>query len=263
MKYLSISIIGLLFVFITSFSVSAQNSLNVEDVIRRVPQENGRPIVSPEERRRPIRNGDDMRQKRLDRRDGMQDQQNNARETIQDARENSQDRKDQMQEGREDRLDSLCERFTTRIDQIITRYDANHNRNVQRYERLIKRLQKLDEIFTGRGYDTNELQTAIEGLNERVTQVNESYGIFITELRDTQDFECGESDGSFQEAAEESRQQLQVIREQVQEVRRYYLTTVRPAIISLREEVAAQNTGVGEDREEESNLPVTTNDNEK
>lgn len=268
-KYLSLSVIVLM-LFLLPITISAQSIET--DTVQRVPQQRTMPYGSDSELTQPPpppRDGtplqrpqrlpefeattedtgttrEQMRQDRQEiqdefnqRRDEMNEQIEDFREEGENTREEINQQRQEFQEQRQEMIGTMCERVETMVDTRIARFDNNYERNLNRYQAMFERLQTIIEAFSEQGYDTSQLEAAVGEMESQILTVQSEYELFIEQLRASQEYACGESDGEFRNAISEARGQMRAFRQASSETRTFYQTEIRPLLLDLRQQVEA------------------------
>ena len=104
---------------------------------------------------------------------------------------------------------------------------------------MVSRIDNIIIVAKEKDYDTAKLETDLATfesmLNEFKIEMNESYA----QLETTQQYSCGESEGQFMSALNQSRSQLQNAHQKAVELRAFYKETLRADLITLKNEIAA------------------------
>jgi exonuclease VII small subunit len=160
-----------------------------------------------------------------------------AKSTVQTVRMDSENASPTGLQQRQDRsaqwMEQRCEVIEKRIEVQVARYESNAQQHTARYERMMARLNALVERLQADSVDTTELEAAIVVLDEKIQLFAHNAASYVESLRATQGFACGESEGDFREALTESRSLLQILRENVLDIRTYWQETLRPLITAL------------------------------
>lgn len=147
-----------------------------------------------------------------------------------------QQRQEELQVNREERVNQRCEVLASRFETRIARYDNNQSRERQFGDRVTQVTQKIIDKAVADGLDTNAVEVSLQEFETKVADSQSAYDQHINDLRETQDYVCGESEGAYKTELEESRASLTVVREAVLETRNYYQTVLRPAIQALKDQ---------------------------
>lgn len=161
--------------------------------------------------------------------------QNNRQELQQDIEEN----REQRQEAREESVEQRCSIATTRIDNITARYDDNRLRYVERYDRLTERLENLVSYLNENQpeVDTSTLEAQIAEMRGQSSLFSAEIDAAISELEQSKQFACGESEGAYRNELQEARAELLDAREKAVEINNYFLNTIIPELENIRNSV--------------------------
>jgi anion-transporting ArsA/GET3 family ATPase len=135
-----------------------------------------------------------------------------------------------------DQTEARCERINERIEAKIQKYTENQNRYHGIYQGVMNRLANTITRLEGAGVDTAALEENQAEMQEKVDAIKDSYQVLIDKLEDSKQYTCGESEGDFVKALGEIKTQMSKIREQIEEVRKYFDDEVIPNIKALKEE---------------------------
>ena len=142
-------------------------------------------------------------------------------------------RQEERQAQRQQWLDQRCDVLENHLSVQINRYQNNADKHTARYERMVARLNALVARLQADGVDTTKLEAAIGVFTEKVQLFAHNAASYVESLKATQGFACGESEGDFRNVLVESRSLLQILRENVLEIRTYWQETLRPLITQL------------------------------
>lgn len=163
----------------------------------------------------------------------VQDQLEQRQQQAQERQAQFEENQQQREAAREERVETRCELATTRIDLWVTRYENNQSRNQRVYDRLNEIADQVVDRAQAAGKDTTEFETVLAEFLSLADTARAEYSQLITELENTQQYACGESEGDFVEAMRVTRAQLIETRQATLDARQYYQSTVRPAAQAL------------------------------
>lgn len=129
-----------------------------------------------------------------------------------------------------------CDRVTNRISERITRWDNNEPEKHRLYNNIVPRVQKMITNLKAKGYDTAELQEALNNLNDAILKRHADAKVLVSLLKDTKEFACGESEGAFKDALKKAQDQWKIFHADTLEIRNIWQNQVRPAIRKLKEQ---------------------------
>ncbi len=180
---------------------------------------------------------EEMRQKKEERLAEYKKKEAERKAEMQQKRE---EKATELQERKDERTEQLCENVTNRIENKIKAFENHRDTRVSHYADLITRLNEIATKLEGKGYDVTELKASIAELETMVNDYVSLYADFIAQLSETQEFACGESDGEFKTALQDSKNAWELVKEKRQEIREFYANEIREVIKELREQ--ARNT---------------------
>lgn len=228
-------IFSLLFIFILPVSAedaAPEDPIEAEETVKEMP-----PQKLPPGKMQELRN---VQMKAKEKAQGM-------REETMEKREDMMEKKDTMMQKREGVTGGRCEFVTQRVEKVSSGLSRNHQGQVKKFAAVAKRLEKIEATFAGKGYDTAALSEAIETLQTMLIKLNTDYQAFIVQLEETKEFECGESQGDFKTAMEESKTSLTLVKEDIMDLQEHYRTVIRPELKKLQEQgKSEENNASGE-----------------
>lgn len=162
--------------------------------------------------------------------------QEKVQERVEEKTQLMQEKRENLIEKKEETVARVCEKTETRIAEKISSYEENRDYHMEQYDTLMNQLYDIADSMDFLGLETADFRTSISELNVKVLEYIALYDDLISQLKLSQEYACGESEGSFKEAV----QQAIVIHKELvskrQEIREFYSTDVRSAIKDLREQ---------------------------
>ena len=143
---------------------------------------------------------------------------------------------EERQQLREEIRENRCEIISNRIDARIQLFEQNREFHENIYDALVEKTQRLVNWVKEKDLDTSKLEADLKVLNDKITDAWEDYSLFISLLRESKDFTCGESQGQFKEKLQEALDQLKVFKEDLQDIRNYYKNTIKEDMKDLRDQ---------------------------
>jgi hypothetical protein len=131
-------------------------------------------------------------------------------------------------------VQNRCDVINNRIQSRIGRFNENKDKHIQRYENLKERFLELIQRLEERGYDVSKLGEDASTLDDKIGEFASEYATFIYLLEGTQSSVCGESEGAFVGSLAGAREQLQVVRGLVRDIKEFYRTVIREDILALK-----------------------------
>ncbi len=162
-----------------------------------------------------------------------QTQREELRQQYEESVNKYQEAREDVKQAREEVLSQRCELAETRIDLYTTRYQNNQSRFQKVHERLDEVAEKIIERAQESAKDTGEFEAAVAELQSLAQIANNEYATLMSKLEATKQYACGESEGAFAEALNQSREQFMITRQAVLDARLYYQTDLRPAAQAL------------------------------
>jgi predicted nucleic acid-binding Zn-ribbon protein len=130
---------------------------------------------------------------------------------------------------------------TTNIDTRITRFENNFEGHKKFYEKMKEIVSNFISKAKEKGKDTAALEEDLATLQGKLDNFSSHKAAHIEDLKATQEYACGESDGAFKAALEKARDSFKVLREDVSDIRNFYQTKIRADIKALRAEKETSN----------------------
>lgn len=127
-----------------------------------------------------------------------------------------------------------AKRITERIELIIARFDNNKERHIATYNAVKDKLQAAIAKLEASGYDVSVLKADLQTLDGMVVKFAQDYAAMIDFLRAAEQYAPYESQGQFQQAIQQARAQLRVVRQDALDIRTYYQTVIRHDIQSVK-----------------------------
>lgn len=166
-----------------------------------------------------------------------------AEDRVQQLEERQQERMERI-EGRQERIsqtvENRCELLTGRIENRINRFNTLKDERTERYNNVLDRLAIINEKLQNEGYDTSEVEANWQTMNGLVQNYSVAYQEFIAALEDTKQYACGESEGAFRDELDQAQEELKDVRDIGFEIRSFYINTLKPSVIALRNQDPSQ-----------------------
>jgi hypothetical protein len=159
--------------------------------------------------------------------------------------------REDRQEIKEQRKEAKCKLIGDKVQLKVDRFSTNRELYIKRYSGLVERISAWADRLDKDGYDVKDLKAALEVLNTKIDNLSKLHDTLLTKLDNLNDFECGNSDGAYAQALQESRNALADVRQAVLDIRKYFLEEVKPLVKDLREQV--RNDKEKADESSESN----------
>lgn len=150
--------------------------------------------------------------------------------------ERAQERPNARQERMENRVERRCDIVNKRIDERINRYKQHSDDVEARMARVTDRMNEFVNRLESKGYDVSKVRADLTKLEEMRNTRRSLYTAFISELEETKQFDCGDSEGAFKTALSEARTALTKWRDQIKANREFIKNTLRPDLQALKEQ---------------------------
>jgi hypothetical protein len=151
-------------------------------------------------------------------------------------KEEKQKQVNELKVQKQELIDDRCNQITERVNQKIENYNKNHSNHKGIYSNIQVRLKNLIEKGEAAGYDVSKLKEDLETLNTKVENFQDAYTAFIAKLGETKEHQCGNSQGEFVRTMQQTRTELQRVRESISDIRSFYENTIRPHVLELKEQ---------------------------
>ncbi len=187
--------------------------------------------------------------------------QNQIEEHKAQLREEKQDQidayKNQLKEQKQNIVQNRCEKISKFIDNRVENYRNNEDAHINVFNNLVTRVKNLITNLKKAGYTGDNL-TKLEGdlvtLEQKVKDFNDTYSTYISELKDTKNFACGESAGDYLTTIKNAQGDLTDLRLAAQDIRSFYIGTIKSDMFAIRQQVASEKTDQNnDDKSTESN----------
>ena len=106
--------------------------------------------------------------------------------------------------------------------------------HLKRYQTLREKVARIITSLEAKGLDVTKLKTDLEMLDAKIKKAQDDYAAFIAKLKETKDLSCGSSEGEFKAKLDEARALLKTFREDLEDIRNFYKTTIKADVLELR-----------------------------
>lgn len=161
-------------------------------------------------------------------------------------KDNANERRTERQQFKQNLTKERCDFVNQKISERLS-----HD---QRFSNLKARIASVTTLITNLGgkYDTKAVLDALTQMNSLIDTFTKDNNTLANGLKDTQNFKCGEADGQFLTKLRDSKTLFATVRQDAVNIRTYFAQTLKPAIVSLREQIR-------QSRQKESNTSTTNN----
>ena len=150
--------------------------------------------------------------------------------------ERVQQRIENVKERQELRVERRCDLVNARIDARIRHFNLRKDNILARQKRIKERVLAFINRLERKGYDVSRVRGDLETLGGMVQTADSDYAVFIRELEEAKQFDCGDSQGAFIKALGEARAALAKFRTDVKNIWDFIQNTLRPDLKALREQ---------------------------
>lgn len=151
--------------------------------------------------------------------------------------------KSDLTERAKENKEKRCEAVTSKVTERVEKFDNNRQDNVIKHKRMVDGVKKIVEKLKEKGYDVTKLEADLKELDSKIVTAAKDFEVFITLLRESKSFACGESQGQFTAKMAEAKKQLAVVKQDRMAIREYFVNTIKPDIKAVREQKPAK-TGI-------------------
>jgi hypothetical protein len=158
-------------------------------------------------------------------------------ERLENRQEKLEERTKKVEELKNTAGERRCEIVEQNIDRLINRYDALHPQIVGRYENAVDRLEDLNQRLLNEGYDTSDVQFALDYMSNMVIEISQMNIDLQIKLADAKALSCNENEVLYRDTVQEAQEMLKNMKERAQEIKDYYISDVKPAVQELKDQV--------------------------
>lgn len=151
------------------------------------------------------------------------------------------------------RTEALCTAVTARVNNRINWYEAGRDRHVDIYNRVTSRIEDLTDKLEARGCSAETTQPVRDNLvtmgglvDEFTSQVDVLKG-YLNSFRDAV---CNDEPDDHSDELAQVQSQAAAVRAQTDEIRNYYLNTLRPSIRIMGDACKAERPTTTSSKEE-------------
>jgi cytochrome c556 len=169
--------------------------------------------------------------------DQMQEERE-AKKADRDAKKAEREEvKEEKKEAKEERKQERCDEVEARVKDKIAKYEAGQIKRLNVFKSVQARLNNLVKKVEAKGYDATELKADLEILEQKRETFQNEFEKHVSELKDTQSYACGESEGEFKNQLRNSRTQLKVAREAHTEMRNFFKNEIKGDVAALKSQI--------------------------
>ncbi|KKQ53525.1 MAG: hypothetical protein US70_C0002G0013 [Parcubacteria group bacterium GW2011_GWD2_38_11] len=178
------------------------------------------------------------------------------KEDAQVKRAELQAKRLEFQDKKEKMAEEKCKSIESKIATRVGRYQNNGQMLEKVYGNMQARLARLLTKLKTAGAETAKLETDLAELNVKINKLKADQATFMTTLADSQAFVCGKSEGEFKNKLEQARKVPEIIKQDRQEIKNFFQTTIKTDLQAIRKQLAEQKETT--EATETPAAPVTT-----
>jgi hypothetical protein len=129
-----------------------------------------------------------------------------------------------------------CTRVEKQVKNRISRFDnqqLNHLASYQKTKTLLEgKIKRLEE----KSYEVTTLKADLVEYEKLVQDFKDDYAEYVTILKETQNYACGQSEGIFRSKLADARDQLKVVHQDAVAIRTFWAKTMRLHFLALKEQ---------------------------
>jgi chromosome segregation ATPase len=166
-------------------------------------------------------------------------------QAVQDIKSQRQDLTEQRKElnaQQREMIQNRCEFIANRIQNRISTYEQNQSARSESYKNIQTRARTIANRLKSDGYDTSQLEADLATLSDKIENISDNYATFISDLKNTQGVECGNSKGEFANRYMNARNAMLAVREGMLDVKTFIQDTIRTDIQKIRAQKPASNS---------------------
>lgn len=139
-----------------------------------------------------------------------------------------------------------CAAVTARINARVGFYNERRDNHLQHYQNLQDRLQNLVTSLKDRGYDTTQIQAALQELNQLTTTASNDYALFIAKLESVKNLDCGDGSGEFRTTLDAAQVALQTFQTDLKTIREHVQGGVKDSLQALKDQRPTETNQEGD-----------------
>lgn len=140
----------------------------------------------------------------------------------------------EMREVKKENMSDRCKIIVGKISRITSNAQMGIGGRQKAFIAIADRLDKLSKNLAEKGVDTTDLDTALATLNDKIATLESDYQTFIDKLDNTQQYECGNSQGEFKSETSEAATAFQQVQKDKLDIEAFLKGDVKSALEALR-----------------------------
>jgi hypothetical protein len=154
-----------------------------------------------------------------------------VRSEVKLQREQLQEARELAETNREENREAKCDLIETRINTRLNQTEQNRDRHYNIFQGVRTRVGALITQFEHRGCDVAGLKTNLTKFDALIADFAAAFREFTASMQATREYRCGESEGKFAQAAQESRGKSLALRTASQAVHAFFKNTIQPELM--------------------------------
>lgn len=161
---------------------------------------------------------------------------------LQDRREQAAQKRLEFQDRKEKMAETKCKNLENKLATRIGRYENNGQMLQKVYGNMKTRLDRLSAQLKAAGVDTTKLNTDLAALYVKIDKLYADQAAFMVTLQESQTAVCGKTEGEFKTQIENARKVPEVIRQDRNDIKTFFQTTIKADLQAIRAQLAETNT---------------------
>jgi uncharacterized protein (DUF3084 family) len=137
----------------------------------------------------------------------------------------------------------VCETLSQKIEGTIIRFNENGQKQKTQFQELQAELQEMKIYLQVRGANTQELDEVLPRLDQKIVNFNQDLAKVVSKLQEAQQYPCTTTNGKFRSELQVGLDQQQVVKQDLYEVKHYYLKVVQPSLIRAYSQLSVASSG--------------------
>jgi len=162
-------------------------------------------------------------------------------EQYQEKRRELKQEREEVKMQLEEKRAARCELTEGNVTKQIANFRESQSKHLQTYETLKERLANVIARLEEKGYDVAELQADLIVLEEKLAVLTEKFELFVIQLDEVSTIDCSTANGTFVAAMKEAKDALAEVRAATLDVKNYYVGTIKPDIVDLRNQIRLES----------------------
>ena len=136
--------------------------------------------------------------------------------------------------------DARCAKFKDKMETKISNIQDKQEQHKNTLDNLTNRLETLISRLDGKGYDTAQLKTDLDTLKNKIKKFKSDLAALVEKANNTKDNVCSDDDAKIKVNLGGTRTLVQAVRNDVKDIRIFYINEIRPDIQAIKKQTPAQ-----------------------